>query len=240
MASDQDTNHSHSPADIAARLSRPQRASLLKDFVYGGVDGSITTFAIVSGVWGAQLPIRTVIILGLANLVGDGFSMAASNYLGTRAEKENARRFRETEEKHIARYPEGEREEIRQIYARKGLAPPALDQVVEAICSDRDRWVDTMLVEEHGLSLTPHSPLRSAGATFAAFVFCGAIPLLSFAIGTERPFELAAVLTAVTFFMIGSAKSRWSTASWWASGLHTLAIGSAASAMAYLIGTFFV
>lgn len=59
----------------------------LKDYIYGSIDGTVTTFAVVAGVAGAGLSSSIVIILGFANLVADGFSMAISNYLGSRAEQ---------------------------------------------------------------------------------------------------------------------------------------------------------
>jgi VIT1/CCC1 family predicted Fe2+/Mn2+ transporter len=63
----------------------------LRDLVYGAVDGVITTMAVVAGTAGAHLPARVGIILGLANLVADGLSMGASNYLGLKTELEQAR-----------------------------------------------------------------------------------------------------------------------------------------------------
>lgn len=231
--------HSHSPESIAARLAQPVSPGYLRDFVYGGVDGSITTFAIVSGVWGADLPPRTVIILGLANLLADGFSMAASNYLGTKSEHENVERLRALEERHIAVYPQGEKEEVRQIFARKGVGQPSLDELVKALCSDRKRWVDLMLVEEYGLSPTPRSAIGAAGATFLAFVLCGSIPLVSFVLVANQPFQVSTLATGITFFVIGSTKSLWSNLSWWTSGLHTFAVGSGAAGLAYAIGSVF-
>lgn len=75
--------HEHTPEAIRARLAEGPKTSYLRDFVYGGIDGSVTTFAIVTGVAGAQLSSTIILILGVANLVGDGFSMAASNYSAT-------------------------------------------------------------------------------------------------------------------------------------------------------------
>jgi vacuolar iron transporter family protein len=60
----------------------------LPEFVYGGTDGTITTFAVVSGVIGASLSSSIVLILGFANLFADGFSMAISNYLSTKSRNE--------------------------------------------------------------------------------------------------------------------------------------------------------
>lgn len=60
----------------------------LRDMVYGASDGVVTTLAVVAGVAGAALPNRVALILGLANLIGDGFSMGASNYLALKSELE--------------------------------------------------------------------------------------------------------------------------------------------------------
>src|SRR5680860_1719655 len=73
---------SHSPEAVAARLGRDPRRSYVRDLVYGAVDGTVTTFAVVAGAWGAGLSTRIVLVLGVANLVADGFSMGAANYLG--------------------------------------------------------------------------------------------------------------------------------------------------------------
>ena len=60
----------------------------LPQFVYGGIDGIITTFAIIAGVVGAQLSVTIILILGFANLLADGFSMAVSSYLSSESEHE--------------------------------------------------------------------------------------------------------------------------------------------------------
>src|SRR5690554_1042763 len=159
----------HSPGQIAARLDSGPGGIYLKDFIYGAVDGAVTTFAIVAGVAGAGLSASVIIILGIANLVADGFSMAVGNYLGTRAENELRDKARQRELDEIDKYPAGEREEIRQIYARKGFDGELLEQVVEVITSERERWADVMLQEEYGMALNDHNAIRGGLATFAAF-----------------------------------------------------------------------
>ncbi|MEO1121231.1 MAG: VIT1/CCC1 transporter family protein [Pseudomonadota bacterium] len=236
--------HSHHPAEIAERLDAPFRVSYLRDYVYGGIDGAVTTFAIVAGVAGAELSIGIVLVLGAANLLGDGFSMAAGNYSATRSEEEEYRRFRAMEQRHIERSPEGEREEVRQIFARKGFEGEALETAVEVITSERERWIDFMMSEEHGLGHASRSPALAAQATFLAFLLCGAVPLIPYVFGwlgfvtlsDAGLFATASVLTGATFFAIGSAQSWFSEKTWWRLGTETLVIGGSAAAIAYWVG----
>lgn len=228
--------HSHDVEEITKRLAEENKPSYVRDWVYGGIDGAVTTFAIVAGVVGAQLSSGIILILGLANLLADGFSMAASNYSGTKTEIDDRARLREVEKKHIQHAPEGEREELRQILQRKGLHGVALEEAVEAITSDHDVWIDTMLTEEYGLASTLRSPWRSGLATFLAFCICGAVPLVPFLLPFSAPFLWASVLTGAVFFLIGAVKARWSLAPWWHSGLETFIIGMLAASAAYVVG----
>ena len=151
--------HSHTPSDIAKRLRHGPHVSYLRDWVYGGIDGTVTTFAIMAGVVGASLSPSVVIILGIANLLADGFSMAAANYTGTRAERDEYDQLRHMEERHVALAPEGEREEIRQIFRAKGFEGEALEAAVRVITNHREQWIDTMMAEEHGMPA--HDPLAA-------------------------------------------------------------------------------
>jgi VIT1/CCC1 family predicted Fe2+/Mn2+ transporter len=233
---------SHTPEKIRDRLRAPITHSYLPDFVYGAIDGTVTTFAIVSGVAGAALPSTMIIVLGMANLVADGFSMAASNYLGTRTDEELRKKARRIEEQHIASYPEGEREEVRQIFEEKGFSGADLQRAVEVITADRQRWVDTMLVEELRLPPDGRSATRAALTTFLAFFVVGLIPLLTYIYNVLAPQEIAnpflasAVLTALSFFGVGAAKSRFVDESWHRAGLETLLIGGSAAMLAYAVG----
>ena len=96
----------------------------LPDFVYGGIDGSVTTFAIVAGVTGASLSPTIVLILGFANLFADGFSMAVSNYLSSKSKKEFADKIRKSEEDSIKNIPEEEIQEIGRYLPRRVFRAP--------------------------------------------------------------------------------------------------------------------
>jgi VIT1/CCC1 family predicted Fe2+/Mn2+ transporter len=228
--------HEHSVESIRKRLAAGPRLNYVRDWIYGGIDGSVTTFAIVSGVVGAELSPVVILVLGFANLVADGFSMAASNYMGTRAEKEDLKHLEAVENRHIDVAPEGEREEVRQIYEEKGFAGDELERVVDLITADRKRWVQTMLTEEYGLPREVRSPWLAGASTFSAFLVCGLAPLLPFLFGLTDAFGYSTLLTGAVFFAIGSIKSKWSTVPWWRSGLETLLVGSAAAGLAYAVG----
>ncbi|MGZ8688598.1 MAG: VIT1/CCC1 transporter family protein [Gaiellaceae bacterium] len=232
----------HTPRAVRARLDRPPSPSYLRDFVYGGIDGAITTFAVVAGVAGADLAVTVVIILGGANLLADGFSMAVSNFLGTRAERQERERARRDEQRQIRLVPEGEREEIRQIFAAKGFEGAELDRVVDVITADPELWADTMMREELGYGTTERSELRAALTTLVAFITVGFLPLSVFVYDLIAPAEVeaaftwSAVMTGVAFAAVGGMKSRFVDQSWWQSALESVVVGGVAAVIAYAAG----
>jgi len=234
----------HTPLAVRKRVRSRPSPSYLHDFIYGAVDGTVTTFAVVAGVAGANLDETVVIILGGANLIADGFSMAVSNFLGSRAERQQRERARREEERHIRLVPEGEREEIRQIFAAKGFEGQDLERVVEVITSDRELWTDTMMSEELGYGSTEPNEFRAALATLVAFLTVGFLPLVVFVYDLAAPgnvdnaFTWSAVMTGIAFFAVGAMKSRFVDQTWWRSALETLTVGGLAAALAYAAGAF--
>lgn len=232
----------HTPGLIAERLDAGPDRFYLKDFIYGAIDGAVTTFAVVAGVAGAGLSSSVIIILGIANLLADGFSMAISNYLGTRAENDLREKARLREVDEIHKYPSGEREEVRQIYSRKGFDGELLEQVVAIITADKQRWVDVMLQEEHGMTLQDHNALKCGLATFAAFCLVGLIPLLPYLSNwlagdlIANPFLWSSLLTAMAFIAVGAGKARFIGQNWYKASLETLLIGGGAALLAYGAG----
>lgn len=232
----------HEPEAIRRRVSSRTAHSYMGDAVLGAVDGAVTTFAIVAGVVGAELSSNIVLILGLANLVADGFSMAVSNFLGTRTVAETVAKHRSDEERQIEVIPEGETAEVREIFRQKGFEGDVLERIVEVITSDQELWVNTMLQDEHGLQLEGPSASRAGGVTFAAFAAAGTMPLLSFVFEAMFPgsvgneFLWSAVITGVTFFTVGALKSRFVERHWLRSGTETLVVGGAAAGLAFGVG----
>jgi vacuolar iron transporter family protein len=243
QSSEQPLKAEHTPAAVRRRLTAQPRVSYLRDFVYGAIDGAVTTFAVVAGVEGANLSANIVIILGIANLVADGFSMAASNYLGSRAEAQQREQARREEQRQIELVPEGEREEIRHIYAAKGFHGDDLERAVAIITSDRDVWLETMMREELGYGSDVTNPLRAAASTLVAFIAVGFLPLGAFVYDfalpgdVADPFAWSVILTGLAFLTVGALKAQVVDQPAWRSALETLAVGGAAAVLAYVLGS---
>lgn len=216
----------------------------IEDFVYGATDGAVTTFAVVVGVIGAALSPSVILILGFANLFADGFSMAVGNYLSSKSHKEYIEKERRKEEWEIENLVEQEKQEIKDIYTKKGFKAELLDEVVNVITSRRKVWIDTMMREELGLIEDKKQPLDAAITTFTAFNLVGLIPLIPFillhlsgyAILTEHAFIYSVIFTGISFFIIGIVRGKIVKRSLLRTGINTLAVGGIAASVAYIIG----
>lgn len=211
------------------------------EFIYGGIDGSVTTFAVVAGAAGANLDSAVVIILGFANLFADGFAMSVGSYLSTKSEKQNYEKHKAIEYWEVDHLPEKEREEIREIYQAKGFEGELLEQVVAKITEDKDRWVDVMMKEELEMMEETKSPFQMGLVTFISFLLMGFIPLIVYVIDYTRGldanlFLYSSVLTFVAFGAIGYAKSYVTSTSRVRGVLETLFLGGSAAVLAYYVG----
>ncbi|MBZ2174751.1 VIT1/CCC1 transporter family protein [Schnuerera sp. xch1] len=214
----------------------------IKSLVYGGLDGIITTFAVVAGVAGAALNTGIVLIMGFANLIADGLSMAIGDYLSTKAEVEYQQVERERETWEVEHYPEGEMQEMVEIYMAKGMSEEDAKQMMDILSKNKKAWIDVMMVEELGIVEEEESPIRNALVTFFSFLVFGFIPLIAYVLSSFIPdigdstFVLAIVLTGVTLFILGALKVKVTERNWFTSGLEMLVVGGIAAVAAYLIG----
>ena len=156
-------------------------AYYIGDIVYGANDGIITTFAVISGAAGAGFSPIIIIVLGIANLIADGFSMGASKYLSLRSEQ--------------------------SLEVARGES---------------------------------RSPLADGLATFVSFVVIGTLPLIPFLIASdgENTFFISSVATAVTLFVVGSARSLVIQKNPLIAGFEMLAVGGVAAILAYALGSY--
>jgi VIT1/CCC1 family predicted Fe2+/Mn2+ transporter len=238
----------HDPANItrAVREGPEEHGGLgsayLGEIVYGGLDGIITTFAVVSGVAGAELGTGVILILGLANLFADGFSMATGSYLSTKSEQEFYEKERARESWEVDHYPEGERVELIELYRASGYKDQEAEQLVDIITRDKEHWVDAMMVDELGLLRDERNPLLNAMATLISFILFGSTPLLIYLLGlliTVQPairFPVSLTLSASALLGLGVAKVRVTHQHPLRSGIEMLLVGGLAAGVAYIVG----
>lgn len=234
-----------SPAfSSSAGEEHKQGGEYLKSAIYGGLDGIITTFAVVAGVTGAALSPALILILGFANLIADGISMAVGDYLSTKAEREYYNSERKREEWEVKNYPQGEKQEMVELYMQKGISKKGAECMAGVLSKHKQAWVDIMMVEELGMVKEESSPLKNAAVTFASFAIFGFVPLAAYVASLFHPsfaqnsFFMASALTAATLFILGALKTKITSSNWLISGLEMLIVGSLAAGAAYIIGAF--
>ncbi len=237
-----------SPAPLEDQLHNPNGNNFLKEyqkylgeFVYGAVDGSVTTFAVVAGSVGAGLDVSVILILGFANLLADGFSMSVGAYLAAKSEKDNYEKHKNIEYWEIENLPETEKEEIREIYMNKGFEGETLEKIVETITSDKDRWVNEMMKDELNMMPSDKSPLAVGTVTYFSFVLVGLIPLMlylwDYIVGFSGDlFLFTCLFTSLAFIVVGIFKSYVTETSYRKSIAETLLLGVLAASVAYFVG----
>ncbi len=214
----------------------------IAEFVYGGIDGTVTTFAIVAGSAGAELALPIVLILGFANLIADGFAMSVGSYFSAKAEHDSFEKHKAVEEWEVENLREKEVEEIREIYEAKGFKGDLLRQVVDVITSDEEVWVDTMMKEELEMVKDNRPPWKRGLVTFLAFNVMGFIPLAAYVMsgitgaGGAGLFTTSSLFTAVALILIGFLKSAVTEQNPWRGMAETVLLGGAAATIAYFVG----
>jgi predicted membrane protein (TIGR00267 family) len=235
--------------DLRAALAAHQKDELhggklgpvIHDIVYGAHDGIMTTFAVVAGTVGANLPHSVIIILGLANLLADGVSMGAGAFLALRSENDQYERLFKEELSEIETDPELERFEVRTFYEKKGFKEKDLDRAVQVITSDKRIWAETMMREEHGLTreATSH-PLLHGIATFLGFVFFGSVPLLPyfFGVALADQFRVAVISTFAALVLVGITRSLVTRERLIRGVIEITIVGTLTAVIAYGVGLF--
>ncbi|MGP6139504.1 MULTISPECIES: VIT1/CCC1 transporter family protein [unclassified Jeotgalibaca] len=214
----------------------------IKSIVYGGLDGIVTTFAVVSGVAGASLAVRVVIILGFSNLLADGFSMAVGDYLSSKSENEYNMGLKQQKRRELVDNFDNEVESLIVSYENKGLSKEDAQTIAYTLAKYETPFIDQKIIWEQGNSEVLEGPLKNAIVTFSSFFIFGMIPLLTYVFSMFLPFihdnafTIASVLTGMTLFLLGALKSRITHSNWIKSGLEMLGIGGLAAVAAYLIG----
>ena len=213
----------------------------LRDVMLGLNDGLVASFAVSSGVAGAFTDARVVLMAGLAEMLGGAVSMALAAFISARSQIEFYESEVDRERYEIKRFPEHERDEIRGIYKAKGFSGALLDQIVEHITGDPERWADVMMREELGFTEDNFdSPLKSASVVGAAYLVGAAVPVAPYLfVAPPDGIVLSVIATVLVLFAVGAAKTIITARSWWRSGIESMLTGIAAGAVTYAAGRLF-
>ncbi|MFK7971512.1 MAG: VIT1/CCC1 transporter family protein [Bacteroidia bacterium] len=214
----------------------------LPEFVYGGIDGSITTFAVVAGAAGANLDTNVVLILGFANLIADGFSMSVGNFLSEKTAQQSYERQSQHVEHDIAQNMDAQKALLREAYARQGVKGSRLQNLIDAISGHKTVFRKSLLSEVYQSHESGNKPSHSAIMTFFAFCLMGLIPLLTYVWNAYSPidpkllFPVACVFTSLAFVLIGWLKSVFTKTNIIRAILETLLLGGLAAILSYAVG----
>jgi len=213
----------------------------LAEFVYGGIDGIVTTFAVVSAVAGAGLEPGVVLILGFANLVSDGLSMGISAYLAEKSDVEQYRKQRRGVVMSLEKSIDKASKVISKNLRKYGFKGAGLDAASKQIAGSKNA-ADFIMKEEHGLAEEPENAPAVGFITFLAFLVFGVVPLLAyladniFDLNLDDPFTITMVLAGLAFAGIGWLKSKVAHAPVFSSVVETLILGLVASGASFYIG----
>lgn len=217
----------------------------LRQIVYGGNDGIVTTFAIVAGFAGAalegvaQIGGLAVLVFGLANLFADGISMGLGEFLSTRAEHDLYRARRTSELREIAENPEQERMELFEILRQRGLPAGQADTVTTHLMGHPEIMADLMLTYEFGMSDPDHeNPVIGGLFTFGAFVVFGTVPLVPYFLrpADDTAFYLSVTATALALLALGLLRWRVTGERLMRCVSETMLVGGVCAVVAFLVG----
>lgn len=234
----------HRAKILGAPEKHKKSGAHLKSIVYGGLDGIITTFAVVAGAAGGGLGIDVIMILGFSSIFADAVSMGMGDALSTKAENDYIMAERKREAWEYDEDLEGEVNEMIDLYVQRGMKREDAEVAIKAMSKYRDFFIDVMMIEELELQVPGEddNPWKDGLITFGSFVVFGVVPLLGYlcfagtSLSEMELFIVAIVLTAIMLFVLGALKSTLTSQRWWASGLEILAMGSFTAGIAYVIG----
>jgi len=217
----------------------------LRQIVYGGNDGIVTTFAVVAGFAGAQLEgtaqigMIAVIIFGFANLFADATSMGLGEFLSSRSERDVYNRTRAQEMHLIKTEPENEYEEVVAMLILSDLSESEARSLAKELCKHPELMADFMMSYEFGMpNPDDNDPITNGLYTFFSFIVFGFIPLSPYTLSVplNHAFQLSVFATALALVCLGLF--RWKVTR---EGLvrcvsETLLVGGVCAFVAYGVG----
>ncbi|MBI2549936.1 VIT1/CCC1 transporter family protein [Candidatus Woesearchaeota archaeon] len=215
-----------------------KEGKLIREVVFGIQDGIVTVIAVVAGV--SVLGDKGIIMLSaVAGLLGETISMSLGGYLSTKSQNDYYREELRKEKEHIEKFPEWERQEVREFYAAKGFKGRELETIVRIITSSKESWLEVMRAEEFGFPKEPDKPVVVGSVIGLASVAGGILPIIPFlfpSVTAEAGVVSSVTLAIGSLFAVGAARTFFTRKNWFTSGFEMAAIGAIAAAATFSIG----
>ena len=223
-----------------------QGGELIRQVTFGMNDGVVSIFALLAGLAGAGQGVDVILITLLAASVAGALSMAAGEFISGKSERDYFNHEINQERLEIKLCPDIEREEVCKIYKKKGFSGELLEQVVDVITSNEDRWVREMIIDELETTELHHElEIKPSVIIFFAFILGACFPTLPYLLlskadlSAETLFYIASGVTVAGLFLAGALKKFVTGVNWFKSGVEMLAVGLFAYGISYYIGCFF-
>jgi len=218
-----------------------QTVSWIRELILGGQDGLVNVLGIILGITAANGSHPVIVAASLAAAFAEAVSMGAVNYTSTVAELDRYNKEKETELWEIENRPDGEREEVRNIYAKKGFKDEELTKVVEVITKDKEVWANIMMEDElHFQEIKTDKLLKSSVLVGVSTILGSIVPVFPFFfLQPSLALPVGLGLSGIVLFSVGVYEAKTYVGSWWRSGLQMLLIGMGAAIVGFVIGKIF-
>ncbi len=212
----------------------------LRNAIFGMNDGLVSTLALMAGLAGAAMGKEVIVIAGLAEMIAGAISMSLGTYISTKSQLEFYGEEIEKEKKDLNESPGMEKDQVREIYRRKGFVGKDLDSVVERLTANKKRWLNILVNEELGLNNSKMENAWVSGIVmFFAFIFGAFVPLSSFVfVPLDFALKTAMASSLLLLFFVGAGKTHFTGSNWIKSGFEMVFVGILATGVAYYLGEF--
>lgn len=237
-------------ANLQEHIAQEHRLSnssqYIWEVVYGGIDGIVTTFAVVAGfVWAGatetlgQIGPFAVVLFGLANLFWDGVSMALGKYLSTKSEQDIYQRAWNKEHYEITHNTQMEYDESIEILVHQGMKQSDAWQIINVMKQYPELRVKWMMDNELGMSdVRDDKPVVQWLITLFSFIVFGAVPLIPYIFLDQGAYlwMTSIIMTGLALVLLGIVRRAITRISFVGTVAQIVILGAAAAAVAYWTG----
>lgn len=223
---------------LAEERERMDRLNNIREVIFGGQDGLVTTATVVAGVAASRVNGSIVLLAGLIAALGGTISMAAGAYTSSKASAQVAQAEVEHEIHEIEEDPESEKLELMAVFQDRGMTDDESRTVTDAIAHHRDLMIEILLAFELGLTRDRGgSAARDSTVMGITFFVFSVAPLLPFIFASGlTPLVVSLAMALCGLAILGYVKARLAKIGSMRSAVELLLIGTGSALAGYLLG----